>query len=256
MSFVLSTLLIAISLCLGMVGSIEAGYRTGKRSITKDPDASSLSIVDSSVFGILGLLLAFTFTGALGRFDDRRALVVKEANAIGTAYLRLDLLDPTAQRTLRPLYRDYLQARIELYQNSENEQQAKVAYDRGLALQNQIWQTARSSVLIEKNPGIMSLTLGATNDVIDITNERLQASRTHPPSIVYIFLFALVLSSAFLVGYNMAAQNRRYVYHTTLFCVIISATIYVILDLEYPRRGLFQIDTGDRVLLETLETMN
>jgi len=257
MGFITSTILLAIYLFLGLLGSVEIGYRKGKRDQANDSDGKieSLGTVDSTVFGLLGLILAFTFTGALTRFDYRRELIVKEANAIGTAYLRLDLLPPNSQAKLRPLYKQYVQARIDIYENVEDKLLTKERYQETLKLQNQIWQIANSSVLIEKNPGIISFVLSSTNDMIDISNDRIQATKIHPPNVVYVFLFVLAIVSGLLIGYNMSANQQRYFYHIVLFCLIISSVIYVILDLEYPRLGLIQIDEHNRVLIEVLESM-
>jgi small nuclear ribonucleoprotein (snRNP)-like protein len=257
MEFVAVVLISTTSLCLGMAGSIETGYRMGKRRLKKYPEGNpeGSSAVESSIFGILGLILAFTFTGTLSRYENRTNLVLKEANAIGTAYYRLDLLSKKDRDKLRPLYREYLQSRINLFENFENRQLSDSYFRQGLKLQAQIWEVANASVLADKNPGIMNLVLSSTNEVIDVANERLQATRTHPPMIVYILLFILALASAFLVGQSMSVNQRRPLLYMGIFCVTISAITYITLDLEYPRLGLFKIDLGDKVLVEALENM-
>jgi hypothetical protein len=194
-----------------MAGSIEAGYRMGKHRLKKNPERKSegSGAVESSVFAILGLILAFTFTGTLSRYEHRVKLILQEANAIGTAYLRLDLLPKDAQDKLRPLYREYVQSRINVFEHYENRQLSNSYFRQSLNLQGQIWEVANASVLIDKNPGIITLILSSTNDMIDIANERLQATRTHPPMIVYILLFTLALASAFLVGQDMSVNEKR-----------------------------------------------
>lgn len=257
MEFVFATLLSSALLCLGMAGSLETGYRLGKRRLGKYPENKNegSSAVESSIFGILGLIIAFTFTGTLARYENRTNLVLKEANAIGTAYLRLDLLAKSDQDKLRPLYREYVQSRVKLYENYENRQLSNSYFQQGLKLQAQIWQISSTSVLVDKNPGITTLVLSSTNDLIDVANERLQATRTHPPSIVYILLFTLAIASAFLVGQSMSANQKRPLFYMVMFCVSISAITYIILELEYPRLGLIQISQGDKVLVETLESI-
>jgi hypothetical protein len=257
MEFVAVALLSTTLLCFGMAGSIETGYRMGKRRLEKYPGSKpeGSGAVESSIFGILGLILAFTFTGTLARYENRVGLVLKEANAIGTAYYRLDLLSENDQSKLRPLYREYVQSRINLFENYENRQLANSYFRRGLELQGEIWEIANTAVLREKNPGIITLVLSSTNDMIDVANERLQATRTRPPMIVYILLFTLALASAFLVGQSMSANQRRPLLYMVMFCVTISTITYIILDLEFPRFGLIKIDLGDKVLVETLENM-
>jgi hypothetical protein len=257
MEFVAVALISTTLLCLGMAGSIETGYRMGKRRLKKYPESKSegSGAVESSIFGILGLILAFTFTGTLSRYENRINLVLKEANAIGTAYYRLDLLSKNDQDKLRPLYREYVQSRINIFENYENRQLSNSYFRQGLKLQGQIWEIANASVLLDKNPGIIILVLSSTNDMIDVANERLQATRTHPPMIVYILLFTLALASAFLVGQSMSINQKRPLFYMVIFCVTISAITYIILDLEYPRLGLIKIDLGDKVLVETLKNI-
>lgn len=257
MEFIGLVLVSTIVLCLGMAGSMEAGYRTGKHRLRKYPESKleGSGAVESSVFAILGLILAFTFTGTLSRYEHRIKLILQESNAIGTAYLRLDLLPKDAQDKLRPLYREYVQSRINVFEHYADRQLSNSYFRQSLALQGQIWGIANAAVLIDKNPGIMTLVLSSTNDMIDIANERLQATRTHPPMIVYILLFSLALISAFLVGQDMSVNEKKPLFYMITFCVTISAITYVILDLENPRLGLVKIDLGDKVLVETLDSM-
>jgi hypothetical protein len=257
MEFVAIALISTTLLGLGMAGSIEAGYRAGKRRLKKHPESKTegSGAVESSVFAILGLILAFTFTGTLSRYEHRVKLVLQEANAIGTAYLRLDLLPKETQDKLRPLYREYVQSRINVFEYYKNRQLSNSYFRQSLKLQGQIWEIANAAVLIDKNPGIITLVLSSTNDMIDIANERLQATRTHPPIIVYILLFTLALASAFLVGQDMSVNEKRPLFYMVIFCITISGITYIILDLENPRLGVVRIDIGDKVLVETLKNM-
>jgi hypothetical protein len=157
---------------------------------------------------------------------------------------------------LRPLYKEYIQSRINVFEKYENRQLSNSYFSQGLKLQRQIWEISNASVLVDKNPGIITLVLGSTGDMFDVVNERLQATRTHPPTIVYVLLFALALASAFMVGQNMSVSQKRPLFYMVIFCVTISLITYIILDLENPRLGLTKIsDQADRVLVETLENM-
>src|SRR6185436_2599128 len=99
-------------------------------------------VVDGAVFGLLGLLIAFTFSGAAARFDERRQLIIEEANDIGTAYLRIDLLPESAQSRLRELFRQYLDSRLETYRKLPDLEAAKAELARSIKLQNEIWTAA------------------------------------------------------------------------------------------------------------------
>src|SRR3954452_7878168 len=123
---------------------LELGRRIGVRRRVLDPEgaAAGLGAIEGAVFGLMGLLLAFTFSGAAGRFDARRQLVVEETNAIGTAYLRVDLVPPEAQPALRDSFRRYVDSRIELYRNVSDHEVNKENFARCKQLQGEIWRQA------------------------------------------------------------------------------------------------------------------
>jgi len=108
--------LLAGFLFLALLGMIELGRRLGISKRTRHGTVSEgLGAVEGAVFGLLGLLIAFTFSGAASRFDSRRGLIVEEANDIGTAWLRIDVLPTEAQPALRDKFREYTDARIAVY---------------------------------------------------------------------------------------------------------------------------------------------
>jgi hypothetical protein len=117
MSHALTVLVFTFGLFLGMLLFLEIGRRIAVRRMREDSGAAGEGVgaVDGAVFALLGLLIAFTFSGASSRFDTRRQLIVEETNDIGTAYLRLDLLPADLQPALRESFRRYLDARIEVY---------------------------------------------------------------------------------------------------------------------------------------------
>src|SRR5258705_8335258 len=117
MSHTVTVFALTFALFLGMLIFLEIGRRVGIRRSHDDSAAAAEGIgaVDGAVFAILGLLIAFTFSGAATRFDARRQLIVEETNDIGTAYLRLDLLSADAQSVLQEKFRQYVDARLELY---------------------------------------------------------------------------------------------------------------------------------------------
>src|SRR5262245_52835786 len=119
-----------IAFFLGMLGLLEVGRRIGARRVASDPEGARTGIgpIDGAVFGLLGLLLAFTFSSAASRFDVRRQLIVQETNAIGTAWLRIDLMPAGAQPELRDLFRRYLDSRLEMYRLLPDLEGAQAAF--------------------------------------------------------------------------------------------------------------------------------
>ena len=117
MDTIVAGALLALGLFVGILAFLELGRRLGKRHLSLDPEGArtGTGAVEGAVFALVGLLIAFTFSGAASRFDARRDLIVQETNAIGTAWLRLDLLPDTVKPAMQGLFRRYLDARIETY---------------------------------------------------------------------------------------------------------------------------------------------
>lgn len=254
---------------LAMLVCGEIGRRIGARRLARDPEglAKGAGAAEAAVFGLLGLLIAFTFSGAASRFEDRRHLVTDEANDIGTAYLRLDLLPADAQPELRRLFRRYTEVRAATYQDREQSTSARflLGENQGVvetrlaeatALQQVIWTRAITALRRpDTTPQATVALVPALNAMIDITTTRVMATRNHPPVVVFLLLVGLGLVGAVLVGYGTSANKVRDWFHAVVYAVMLSLTMYVILDLEYPRLGLIQVD-ADQVLVELRRSMS
>ncbi len=259
MSYTLYGFALSLGLFVGMLVLLEVGRRIGVRRLAQDPDGAraGFGTIEGAVMALLGLLLAFTVSGAGSRFDTRRNLIVEETNDIGTAYLRLDMLPTVAQPALRENFRRYLDARIEVYRKLPDIEAAKQELSVANKLQGEIWRQAIAAVRAEGAPPQAALVLlPALNAMIDITTTRTMAMLLHPPIIIFVMLFVLALVSALLSGYGMAGGKSRSWLHMLCFAFIIAVTVYVILDIEYPRMGLIRVDDFDQALVELRETMN
>jgi len=251
-------LAIGVSLLLltGIFIFIDLGFRFGRRRKTHDPEAASgSSTIEAAVFGLLGLTLAFTFAGAADRFAIRRDQIVQEANTIGTAYLRLDLLPTEDQPAIRALFRQYLETRIEVYDKFTDRAASSAALNKGNQLQREIWTRCVAATQKAPRPEPGLLLLQALNEMIDMTTTRTMAALIHAPIVVTGLLVVLSLFGALLAGFAMSAQPRRNLLHQILFGLAITCTIYVVLDLEYPRIGLINLTSIDRVIVDLREMM-
>lgn len=239
----------SLALFAGMLLCLEIGWRLGRRRRARDLEGATAGIaaIDGAVFGLLGLLLAFSFSGAATRFDGRRQLIVQEANAIGTAWLRLDLLPASAQAPLRDQFRTYLDSRLETYRLLPDVAAAEAEYARSVVMQQSIWTNAVAACSGAGAQATMLL-LPALNDMIDITTTRTAAMRMHPPPVMYGMLFALALASALLAGYGMAGAESRSWLHVLGFVMAMAAAVYVIVDVEFPRLGVIRVDAFDQFL--------
>lgn len=249
-SIALVSILASVLLFGGMLGLLELGRRAGSRKLEDSSDGNMPKALDAALFALLGLLLAFTFSGAAGRFDARRQLVVEEVNAIGTAWLRLDLLPPEARAELRGLFRRYVDARIETYRKIPDFELEKEEFRESSAIQQRIWQRAVAACRELKDPATTSLVIEALNPMFDITTTRLAASRMHPPKIVYGLLFGLALCCALVAGHTMARGARPPWLHMIAFAGMMSFSVFVIVDVEYPRAGVIRIDAFDSLLVD------
>jgi hypothetical protein len=232
-------------LCLGTFASImialEIGHQLALRHKTSAKEISG-GAVDAAIFALLGLLIAFTFSGAAQRLDHRRDLIVQEANAIGTAWLRIDTLPAAAQTTLRADFRTYIDSRKAAYAVINDRAAFQAALARSAQIQRGLWQDAvQASQRPDALPAAEKLLLPALNEMIDITTTRAMATRMHPPGIIYAMLFAVTLVSAVLAGYGLGASQTRSWIHRLAFAATLAITLTVIIDMEHPRRGLITL---------------
>ena len=227
-----------------LVVLLELGRRV---RVHRKVEAKS-SAIESAVFALFGLLLAFSFSGAMTRYDMHRDLVVQETNSIGTAYLRLDLLPASSQPALRQLFRDYTSSRLHLYDTDAPE-----ISPQSIQLQHEIWeQSVRACSASGASPDAARLLLPALNNMIDITATRQNVFDMHPPLIVDALLFGISCWCAFIAGYSMPATNWLYIF---TFAFVVTFTISAIMEIEYPREGLIRLTHTDRNLIDLQNSM-
>jgi hypothetical protein len=258
MKFTGVAMLMTLAYFIGMLAMSEIGRRMGVARLAREPDglAKGAGAAEGAVFALLGLLLAFTFSGAASRFEARRMLINEETNAIGTAYLRIDLLPKDSQPVLRDMFRKYLDLRATVYRSSDDETAFRTRLAQSVILQEDIWKYAMAAL---KSPEASSpasmLLIPALNEMIDITATRQTATTNHPPVIIFVLLGVLGLFGALLVGYGTSANKRRQWLHQMMFALITSFAFYVIIDLEFPRFGLIRVDAADQALIDLRSSM-
>ena len=258
MAFTLVAVLIAVGLFGGMLAMQVVGRHLGERERRLDPDTKhdGTMAAEAAVVGLLGLLVAFTFSGAGSRFDSRRHLIVDETNAIGTAYLRVDLLPLDRQPQLRELFRKYVDARLATYRAVPEMDSVAAAAAKADGLQRQIWAASVQGARETGTTPAFTLLLPALNEMINITQTRNAATRMHPPLAVYIILAVLALVAAVFAGYGMAGRRVVSWIHRFGFAVVITVALYLIIDFEFPRLGLIRVDAHDQLLVDLRRSMN
>jgi len=243
---------LAIGLFVGVVACLDGGYRIGRRASVRHPDRAheGIGAIEAAVFALFGLLLGFSFAGATSRLDARREQIVQEANAIGTAYLRLDLLPPNEQSAMRRLFRQYLEARLSMHARLPDLAAADPELARAERIQQEIWSRAVVVSRADPTHDAARVLLPALNEMMDLTTARNIALRTRLPSLILVLLISLALMSGLLAGYAMAKRQRRSWLHTLLYAGFVAVTVYTVLDLDDPRSGLIRLEAADSAIVK------
>ena len=259
MNFALVNLIYTIGLLLGMLFLLEVGRRIALRRMAVDTEGARAGIgtVEGALLALLGLLIAFSFSGAAARFDARRLQIIDEANDIGSAYMLVDLLPSEAQPPLRDKFRQYVDSRLDAYRKMPDLAAAQVEFERSKTLQNDIWTQTVTATRDSGYQPVAMLILPAISKMINISTQRTMALQTHPPTIIFVMLAGLMLVGSLLAGYGMASVKSRNWTHTVAFVVILALTVYVIRDLEFPRLpGLVGLNDIDNVLVDLRKSMH
>jgi hypothetical protein len=191
------------------------------------------------MLGLLGLLLGFSFAGAASRFIERQDLIVQEANAIGTAYLRADLLpDPHASQ-VRQVLTEYVAHRLTASQHIN----AGLGLDidtEAAAFHVRLWQAARDGS--RARPEVTKVVLDPVNEVIDLHSTRVASGHTHLPLVVLGLLIACSLLSMGVIGYGCGLNaGSRWPWLNGSLAILIAAALWTTIDLDHPRAGLIRL---------------
>jgi hypothetical protein len=258
MIFLFFAVLIAGAFFVSSLFLLNYGRQLGLRYLKEGTgNMAGLTTVEGAVFALIGLLLAFTISGALQRFDDRRQLVIQEANAASTAHDRLALFEGDVGRDLQNKLRDYVQARIDLYRmphdyslSKRTEFFSSEQEDKILSLKNNVWNAAVAACPQASFRPACAQALPTIANLFEVARLRLGAAEKHPPQVIYVILFGLGLGGSLLAGFGMAAAKSRSWIHMLIFAATLTVALYTLTDMEYPRLGLIRIDNFDHFLVD------
>ena len=244
-----------------MLVMIEIGWKVGlhfsRKYGIKKIDAADTFL--AAIFGLLALIIALTFSGASDRFDKRRDLIVQEVSALGTAYQSVDLLAKKDQPQIRELFKKYIDSRINLYK--DNDTLSELHLEKKVALHNavgdEIWKAVVRAVEDTAYPQklVAAQILPELSDMFTASENQRLSSKFHPPPIMMQCLILLTFIGSLIAGYNMGIENRRDWLLTVIFVVLMAGTIYVIMELEYPRLGKVSLNDFDIELVTLRKSM-
>jgi hypothetical protein len=203
----------------------------------------------AAMLGLLAFMLAFTFGLAAQRFDTRREVLLDEANAIGTTYLRAAML-PQHEEEIRSLLREYVDVRLTAVQDGGIEQGIRESE----ALQNRLW--AQSVALARDNPSsiVVGLFVQSLNEVIDLHAKRITAGiRNRVPAVIWVSLFAVAVISLGAMGYHAGLVRTSRSIAIVAIGVTFTVVIGLVADLDSPREGFLKV--SQQPLVDLRESM-
>lgn len=224
--------------------AIEIGYQLGRRRRVRANAAWSTHIgaIQDALLAVLALLLGFTFSLALQRYDSRSEAVVDEANAIGTAYLRAALLPDAVRGEVQERLRSYLDARVQESTVPLSQQAARQALLAQAGQQQAaLWRLVRQAAALDNSPVTTGLFVEALNNLIDAYGRRNAALNRHVPEAVMLLLFGVFLVTWWVVGYIAGSSGHRPSAVAYITLVLMLVVIFIIVDLDRPRRGVIEI---------------
>ncbi|MFM8798310.1 MAG: hypothetical protein ACKODT_05070 [Fluviibacter sp.] len=233
----LETGMLPVLMFLAILFVVKFGWFFGNKA-HHDSDGKRTKSDDTligAVLGLMGLIIAFTFSGAAGRLDQRERLIVNEANTISTAYSSISYLDSSDRPEVVGLFKKYLDERINLYTNVLEEDFVN-KQNKAESLLNEIRDTALSK-LSNVKPADRALANDLIRQISAISSAydaQRQAMFFHPPKIIWISLFLLVIASSFLAGYKMGIEQRKERFLLFVFALLMASAVYLILSLEFP----------------------
>jgi hypothetical protein len=225
-----------------LIGFAEVGYRLGLRLYSAKDAArkSQIGGIQGALLGLLGLLLGFTFAMAVGRYEARRDLVVKESNAIGTTFLRASLLPDAHRAPVEDLLRHYVEVRLTFQPLAGDPAKLAEGLRLSAGIQRELWQHAVAAAKEAPTP-IVATFVNTLNETIDTEAERLAAARNRIPGTVWLLLLVVASLGCVTSSYLAGAEGARSAFSSIVFPLLVAVVITLIFDLADPRRGFIRI---------------
>jgi hypothetical protein len=238
-----------------IIAAAEGGAMLARWERVRRPDDADrfLSTLAAPSLGLLALMIGFSFAMALSRFEARKAAVLDEANAIGTAALRGRMLTEPFSTTVAPLFKEYAQLRVSRRGALLDSPESVRAIQRSLEVQEALWRQAMGAVTANPHMVPTGLFVQALNDMIDMHEKRLTAGRNHVPPIVLITLEGIAVFAMACAGYGVAMARMRRRGALLIMGVVIGSVIALIVDLDRPQAGFIVV--SQQPVLDLLEGM-
>lgn len=236
-----------------VIGSIEVGYRIGqsrlkRRDANINPEKEApVGTIVASTLGLLAFMLGFTFSLAATRFDARRMVVLEEANAIGTTWLRAGLLPSPESGKIQELMSHYIEARLQAVLLNQPE----IGIAKSEELHRELWAQAKAVSDQDSHSIITGLFIQSLNEVIDLHSKRLLLGlHNRIPEMVWLVLFTIAMLSMAALGYQEGLSGSRRSLVVITFAITFAVVILLIADLDQPHKGLLRVSQNTMLDLQ------
>ena len=232
--------------CLIVAVPVEIGYRLGRRhrdraaaDAAADSDPS-VGVMVGSTLGLLAFILAFTFGMAGAHFEERRQVILEDANAIGTTYLRTQLLPEPQRAEVAALLREYVDLRLQAGLSDASAKEIAPTIARSEEIQREIWQKAM--IVADEHPTVMTgLFLQALNQMIDVHSKRILFNvQTSIPSSIWLGLFVVTMAGLMAAGFQAGTGGQRRTIVILGLVLAFASVMTLIADLNHPRKGFLR----------------
>ena len=248
----MTELLVALGLIAGVVAAHEIGFWLG--SLTRPTDApfdQQVALVRTSTAALVAFLIGFAFSGAASRFINRQDIIVQEANALGTAYLRADTIAEPQRGELKAALKEYTADRVTLL-SREGRDQIEPLLAKVNGLHERMWRSAIKGT--QDNAPLMAVVLPPINEVIDLHSVHLAMARRHFPIPIMAVLLGTAAISVGMIGFGNGRVGRRFSVLDSVYGAVLAVALWMTIDLDYPGIGLIRV--SNLPVVETLAAMH
>ena len=233
---------------------MEIGFRLGSRKRQSHPDPegeSQRDITLAAMLTLLALMLAFTYSFSMSRADLRKQAIITEVNAMGTAFVRADLLPEAGRSDVRQRLYDYAQSRYVAPGSIRTLAEVQQVVDRSVVIQSKIWPAVKSAL---RQPGDMTaperaLLISAINNVLDSHTSRMAVFYDRLPTAILALMVLIAGTALGVAAFNSSLSGNPMRWRMTAFAFILSSLMYLILDFDMMMRGFIQVDHSSLVTL-------
>ncbi|RZU42283.1 hypothetical protein BDD14_3841 [Edaphobacter modestus] len=212
------------------------GGRMGRKAKLEEESRADFGVVQGATLTLLGLIIGFSFSMAIGRYDQRKIYEEAEANAIGTEYVRADLLPAPEAVRVRELLRRYTDLRIAFYETRDRDELKKIDTDTA-AVQGELWAAVAHSAVAQPTP-VLALAAGGMNDVLNSQGYTQAAWWNRIPEGAWGLMFLIALFANWMLGYGARQMQTKLL---IVLPLVVSISFFLISDIDSPRRGMIRV---------------